>query len=87
MVTPAGAAQQMRTRTRNRAISRLIENHRAEFDSLVAEERQRAEAWQSRLNRPERRPAGLATDELLELRHTILTARRQATPRRRASGQ
>jgi hypothetical protein len=85
-MTPSGAAHQMRTRCRNRAISRLIENHRSEFDSLVAEERQRAEAWQSRLNRPERRPDELAADELLELRQTILTARRQATPRRRASG-
>lgn len=86
-MTPSGAAHQMRTRTRNRAISRLIEENRERFDALVAEERERAEAWQRRLNRPDRRPEDLATDELLELRQTILTARRQATRRRRASGE
>lgn len=85
-MTLSGEAHQMRTRTRNRAISRLIEAHRTEFDAMVAEERERAEAWQRRLNRPDRRPEDLATDELLELRKTILIAR-QAMPRRRASGQ
>lgn len=72
-MTPSGAAQQMRTRTRGRAIARLIENHRAEFDALVLEERKHAAAWQRQVERPSP-PVG----ELLQLRQTILTARRRA---------
>lgn len=41
----------MRTRTRGRAISRLIEENRERFDALVAEEREHARAWQRRLER------------------------------------
>jgi hypothetical protein len=68
----AGEAQAMRTRTRNRAISRLIENHRAGFDALVAAERSHAEAWQQRHHRP-----AIPLEDLQQLRQTILTARRR----------
>ena len=78
-MTP-GEAHQMRTRTRNRAISRLIENHRAEFDAMVAEERARAEAWQRRIDQRLSEPPA---DELLQLRETILSARRALTPKPR----
>ena len=68
----AAEAQAMRTRTRNRAIARLIENHRDEFDAMVAEERGHATAWESRLLRP-----AVPIDDLSKLRETILIARRQ----------
>jgi len=77
----SGEAHQMRTRTRGRAISRLIENHRPEFDALVAEERQHAEAWQRRIQRPDRRPADLAPVEILMLRRAVIDARIQSTRR------
>lgn len=58
-----------RIRCRNRAISRLIEAHRAEFDALVAEERAHAEAWQRRLDdSAEAPPVPVSLDEPRQLR-------------------
>jgi ferric-dicitrate binding protein FerR (iron transport regulator) len=77
----------MRTRTRGRAISRLIEAHRAEFDALVAEERAHAEAWQRRLNRHSETVSVTPLDEPRQLRlspypHSSGPDRREARRRR-----
>jgi AraC-like DNA-binding protein len=66
-MTPSGAAHQMRTRTRGRAISRLIEENRERFDALVAEERAHTRAWQRRLERSTRTPSVTTLDEPRQL--------------------
>ena len=58
----------MRTRTRGRAISRLIEENRERFDALVAEEREHARAWQRRLERSAMTPSVVTLDEPRQLR-------------------
>lgn len=59
----------LRTRCRHRAISRLIEENRPRFDALVAEERERAEAWQQRLDASAEAPtAPVSLDEPRQLR-------------------